>query len=67
MKAVPKVKRTVFDYREGNFNGLCTTLEGSMQRGPLGSHVWLKWKEIFLDAVRKNISIRTIKNIDRPP
>ena len=66
VKAVPKVKRTVFDYRKGNFNGLRTALEGINLCEVIESevdinHGWLKWKEIFLDAVRKNIPIRTIK------
>ena len=72
VKAVPKVKRTVFDYRKGNFNGLRTALEGINLCDVIESevdvnHGWLKWKEIFLDAVRKNIPIRTIKNINSPP
>lgn len=66
------MKRAVFDYRKGNFNGLRSALEGMdlcevIESEVDVSHGWLKWKEIFLDAVHKKIPIRTIKNINSPP
>ena len=47
VKAVAKVKRTVFDYRKGNFNGLCSALEGINLCDVIESevdvnHGWLK-------------------------
>ena len=72
VKAIPKLKRTVFDYRKGNFNGLRTALESIDLCNVIESEIdvkqgWLKWKEIFLDAVHKNIPTKTIKNINSPP
>ena len=60
VKAVAKVKRTVFDYRKGNFNGLCSALEGINLCDVIESevdvnHGWLKWKEIFLEVFERCI------------
>ena len=72
VKAAPKLKRTVFDYRKGNFDELRVTLDSLDLCDVIESEVdveqgWLKWKELFLDAVHKNIPSRTIKNINSPP
>ena len=72
VKSGPKLKRTVFDYRRGNFDGLRATLDESDLRSVVESvenvkQGWIKWKELFLEAVYKYIPTKTIKNINSPP
>ncbi|CAB3981174.1 Hypothetical predicted protein [Paramuricea clavata] len=71
-KARPKIKRSVFDYNRGNFDGLRATLEsvdlcGAVESAVDINHGWLKWKELFLSGVRGSIPIKTISNVSNPP
>ena len=71
-KACPKIKRTVFDYNRENFDGLRATLEtvdhcGAVDQAVDINHSWLKRKELLLSAVRGNIPVKTIGNVNNLP
>ncbi len=72
VKTAPKVKRTAFDYRRANFDGLRARLkEIDLWEAVMSSEEvnvsWLKWKKLFLAAVHDNIPIKTVKNLNSPP
>ena len=71
-KAAPKIKRRVYDYTRGNFDGLRAALEALDLCSVIESEVivqegWMKWKELFLKAAYENIPTKTIKNMNCPP
>jgi hypothetical protein len=72
VKAAAKLKRRVFDYKRGNFDGLRAALEALDLYSAIESEVnvqeeRMKWKELFLKATHENIPTKTIKNINSPP
>ena len=72
VKAAPKLKRRVFDYKRGNFDELRAALEALDLCSVIESEVnvqegWMKWKELFLKAAYENIPTKTITNINSPP
>ena len=67
IRAAPKIKRTVFDYGRGDFDGLRSTLEAAdlfnmVDPDDNVNSNWLKWKDVFLTAVDSTIPKKTIKN-----
>ena len=71
-KATHRVKRTVYDYRNGHFDGL----RGALDAVNLGHLIqdsddinsdWTFWKDAFMSAVSDFIQTKKIKGKNTPP
>lgn len=72
IKAPPKVKRTVYDYKRADFEGLWSALQAVDLSSIIHSEAdinlgWLKWKDTFLAAVADFIPTKKIKGRNTPP
>ncbi|CAB4041921.1 Hypothetical predicted protein, partial [Paramuricea clavata] len=68
-KATP-VKRQVFDYKNGNFDGLRNFLtQFPISIVPTNNidDCWQQWKYAFLTAVKRYVPMKTVKDINTPP
>ena len=64
------VKRRVFDYKNGDFEGLRSTLSHTpfnlCVTDDINDH-WSAWKDLFLAAVKEHIPTKTITDKNTPP
>lgn len=72
IKAAPKLNRTVFDYRRGNIDDLCSALKivdfhKIIESGVDINDCWKQWKDTFLGVVTKYIPTKRIKGRYSPP
>ncbi|XP_028419259.1 uncharacterized protein LOC114545074, partial [Dendronephthya gigantea] len=68
----PKLKRTVFDYRRSDFDGLrrhLQTLDLSQHISENGeiNQDWISWKNAFLEAVSKFVPTKTLRDRNHLP
>ena len=68
-RAMP-VKRQMFDYKNGKFDGL----RNFLARNPINitptrdiDNYWEQWKATFLNAVKNFVPVRTVKDNNSPP
>ena len=71
-KATHKIKRTVYDYRNGDFDGLRGALEALnlcnlIQDSDDINLDWTYWKDAFMSAVSDFIPTKNIKGKNTPP
>ena len=71
-KASPGCKRTVFDYRRGDFDGLRSALQSTDLSCIVESNSdininWLQWKDAFMAGVSDFIPTKKIKGKKSPP
>ena len=69
-KRATPVKRQVFDYKNGNFDGLRNFLtQFPISIVPTNNidDCWQQWKYAFLTAVKKYVPMKTVKNTNTPP
>ena len=64
VRASPRIKRLVFDYRKGNFDRVRATLENLDLCSGIESEVDIN---LFFSAIRNNIPMKKIRNINSPP
>ncbi len=69
-RRIKPVKRTVYDFRNADFDGLNDALSSMVFDVNNTSDIdklWSSWKDSFLTAVKDHIPTRTIKDTNFPP
>jgi hypothetical protein len=69
---LPKICRTVYNYRQGDLAGLRTSLEYLNLDSPITTdhninHDWQPWKKAFLEAVSQHIPSMRVKGQNYVP
>ena len=69
---LPKIHRTVYNYRQGDFAGLrnsleCVNLESLITTDENINHNWQQWKGAFLEAVSQHIPSMRVKGRNYVP
>ena len=69
-KRAKPVKRQVFDYKKGKFDGLQNFhARNAINITPTSDidNYWEQWKATFLNAVKNFVPVRTVKDNNSPP
>ena len=69
---LPKIRRTVYNYRQGDFAGLrsaleCLNLDSLITTDNNINHDWQQWKKAFLEAVSQYIPSMRVKGRNYVP
>ena len=69
---LPKIRRTVYNYRQGDFAGLrtsleCLNLDSLITTDDDINHDWQQWKKAFLEAVSQHIPSMKVKGRNYVP
>ena len=69
-KQVRNVKRRVYNYKLGNFEGLRSCLPNVPFDNAFSDDIeeyWSQWRDLFLTTAHKYIPVKTIKDVNSPP